>query len=267
MSDDALRRFSSRVDAYVRYRPSYPDAVFDALRSECGWSEGSLVADIGSGTGIATRMLLDRGHRVYAVEPNREMRQAAERILSGRPGFTSVDGRAEVTGLPDACVDGVLAAQAFHWFDHALCRREFVRILRPGGGVTLLWNERIDTTAFLQAYEQVLRTWSTDYAHVDHRAAASEAVIRAFFDPNPVRLITFPNWQDFDLDGLCGRAMSSSYAPEPDDPRREPFLRELGRIFAEHAAGGTVRFEYVTKLYSGRLGATPGGTSKVDRVQ
>src|SRR5262245_51950923 len=102
---DVTERFSTRVDDYVKYRPSYPSALFDALERECGLTRPSLVADVGSGTGIATAPLLARGHRVYGVEPNAAMRAAAERMLGAEPGFTSVAGRAEATTLGDASVE------------------------------------------------------------------------------------------------------------------------------------------------------------------
>ena len=223
-SDSATRRFSSRVEDYVRYRPSYPSALFAALERECGLARPSVVADIGSGTGIAAAILLERGHRVHGVEPNAAMREAAERLLAGERDFVSVDGRAEGTTLADDSVDLVFAAQAFHWFERAACRREFSRILRRGHCVALVWNDRSrDATPFLAGYEALLRTHSIDYEKVNHRDVVSDAALAEFFAPDGYGELAFENSQDFDRDGLFGRARSSSYVPVPGHPAHERF--------------------------------------------
>src|SRR6266436_8714589 len=181
---DPTQRFSSRVGNYVRYRPGYPSAVVDLLRKECGLSSNTVIADVASGTGIFTRMLLDNGNRVFGVEPNAEMRQAGEEFLVEYPHFTSVAGTAEATTLADHSVDFVTAAQAAHWFDRQKARREFIRILKLGGWLVLLWNERLtDSTKFLRDYEQLLLTYGTDYQDVRHERTTS--VIQEFFDPAP----------------------------------------------------------------------------------
>src|ERR1700740_1992061 len=113
---DATQRFTSRVANYVRYRPGYPAEVLDLLQRECGLTTDSIVADVASGTGIFTRMLLEHGNRVFGVEPNAEMRRAGEEFLSTYPNFTSVTGTAEATTLEPRSVDFVTAAQAGHWF-------------------------------------------------------------------------------------------------------------------------------------------------------
>ncbi|HVR19850.1 MAG TPA: class I SAM-dependent methyltransferase [Polyangiaceae bacterium] len=256
-SDSATRRFSSRVEDYVKYRPSYPRALFDALERECGLERPSVVADVGSGTGIAAALLLERGHRVYGVEPNGAMREAAERLLAGERNFVSVDGRAEATTLADDCVELVFAAQAFHWFDRAACRREFSRILRPGRSVALVWNDRsCDATPFLAAYEELLRTLSVDYEQVNNRDVVSDATLAEFFAPDGFRALGFENFQDFDCDGLFGRARSSSYVPASGHPAHERFFSELARIYELYAVDGIVRFEYTARLIWGRLERT-----------
>src|ERR1700741_5113245 len=166
-ASNATSRFSDRVENYIRYRPGYPPQVLETLRKECGMMPAHLVADIASGTGIWTRMLLENGNLVYGVEPNVDMREAGERLLTAFPKLRSVDGKAEATGLPDASVDFVTAAQAAHWFDRERACREFSRILRPSGWLVLLWNEReVDTTPFLSDYEQLLLPYGTDYEEV-----------------------------------------------------------------------------------------------------
>lgn len=249
---NATSRFSDRVENYVRYRPGYPPEVLDTLRNECGLIPGHVIADIASGTGIWTRLLLENGNSVIGVEPNAEMRHAGERLLGDLPGFTSVAGTAEETALPDEAVDFVTAAQAAHWFNRVRARREFARILKPHGWLVLLWNERItDTTAFLRDYEQLLLDFGTDYKEVRHERT-TEAV-NEFFDPLPYQEQVFPMRQMFDYHGLEGRLLSSSYAPGPEHPQNRPMLRELQHIFETHAANGKIAFDYKTRVYFGRL--------------
>jgi SAM-dependent methyltransferase len=211
-ASNATSRFSDRVENYIRYRPGYPLEALLALKSECGLSPQQAVADIASGTGIWTRMLLENGNPVFGVEPNPEMRQAGERLLARFPKFTSVTGSAEATTLPDQSVDFVTAAQAAHWFDRAGARRDFVRILKPGGWLVLLWNERLtDSTPFLRDYEQLLLTYGTDYEDVRHENTTD--AVNEFFDPSPFQARAFEMRQEFDYAGLEGRLLSSSYAP------------------------------------------------------
>jgi ubiquinone/menaquinone biosynthesis C-methylase UbiE len=252
-ASNATSRFSDRVENYVRYRPGYPPAVLQELKAECGLTPTHVVADIASGTGIWTRMLLENGNPVFAVEPNAEMREAGERVLAAFPRFTSVVGAAESTTLADQSVDYVTAAQAAHWFDRERARREFVRILKPGGWLVLLWNERLtDSTAFLRDYEQLLLTYSTDYQDIRHEHTTSE--INEFFDPAPFQERVFEMRQEFDHAGVQGRLLSSSYAPGPEHPRHVPMLKELRRIFDANDVEGQVAFEYKTRLYFGQLG-------------
>lgn len=251
-ASNATSRFSDRVENYVRYRPGYPPEVLVALKTECGLLPTHVIADIASGTGIWTRVLLENGNPVFGVEPNADMRKAGERLLAPFPKFVSVAGKAEETTLADASADFVMAAQAAHWFDRERARREFARILRPGGWLFLLWNERVtDTTAFLRDYEQLLLTYGTDYEQVRHERT-TEAV-NEFFDPMPFQQRVFAMRQEFDYVGLEGRLLSSSYAPGPGHPKHAPMLADLRRIFDQHSRAGRVAFDYNTRVYFGRL--------------
>jgi SAM-dependent methyltransferase len=246
------QRFSDRVEDYVRYRPGYPRAVLDVLRQEIGLTPDWVVADIGSGTGISARLFLENGNPVVGVEPNGAMRHAGEELLGGWPGFRSVDGTAEDTGLGPASVDLVAVAQAFHWFDPATAGREFARILRPAGWVVLVWNtRRTGSSEFLGGYERLLVRHGTDYAAVRHDRIDA-AVLERFFG-GLYRRATVDNEQLLDLDGLKGRVLSSSYTPKPDDPRRAPLLHDVERLFEAHETDGCVRIEYDTEIYFGRL--------------
>src|ERR1700740_1016501 len=222
---DPTLRFSARVENYIRYRPGYPPQVLETLRTECGLTPQSTVADIACGTGIFTHVLLDNGNRVYGVEPNREMREAAERLLADHRNFTSIAGTAEATTLPDRSVDFATAAQAAHWFDLGKARKEFARILEQKGWAVLIWNERsTDTTPFLRAYEDLLLAYGTDYEQVRHEHTTDN--IGEFFAPTPFERRVFDMRQDFDYAELEGRLLSSSYAPTQGHPNYVPMLKE-----------------------------------------
>ncbi len=251
-ASNATSRFSDRVEKYVLYRPGYPPQVLQALQAECGLAPSHVMADIASGTGLWTRILLENGNRVCGVEPNTEMREAGERLLAGFPSFSSVAGTAEATTLADGSIDVVTAAQAAHWFDRERARREFVRILKPGGWLVLLWNERLtDSTPFLRDYEQLLLKYGTDYQDIRHEHTT--AAVNEFYDPAPFQGRVFGMRQEFDYAGVEGRLLSSSYAPGPEHPQYAPMLRELRRIFGISSVEGRVTFEYKTRLYFGRL--------------
>jgi len=253
-SRNPTQRFSGRVENYVRYRPGYPPEVLQLLRQECGLTPDHVIADAGSGTGILTRILLEAGCSVFAIEPNAEMRHAGERLLAAYPRFSSVAGSAEATSLPDHSVDFITAAQAAHWFHRDHARREFLRILKPGGWVVLAWNERCtDSTPFLRAYEKLLLEYGTDYQEVRHEKTTG--TIDAFFAPSPFQARTFAMHQEFDYEGLEGRLLSSSYTPPPGHPNHMPLRQELRRVFDAHQVAGKVEFAYKTLVYYGRLSA------------
>jgi SAM-dependent methyltransferase len=223
----------------------------EVLAREAGVRPGAAVADVGSGTGILTRLLLDAGYRVLAVEPDAAMRAEAERALTERPGFASVPGSAEATGLADRSLDAVVAAQAFHWFDRARARAEFDRVLRPGGPVLLVWNVRHDAASpFMEGYAAVVRRHAVDPLALTRKD--DREGVAAFFGAAGYREWTFTHANDLELEGLIGRAASASYMPAAADPRRAALEADLASLFASHAREGRVAFEYRTHVYLGR---------------
>lgn len=250
---DPTERFSHRVADYVKARPSYPKEVLDILRAECGLSERSNVADLGSGTGIFSRVLLESGARVNAVEPNDEMRGAAERELGSNPRFVSVRGRAEATTLPAASIDLATAAQAFHWFDVEATRRELARILRPGGRVALVWNDRDTTsTPFLRDFEALLLAQCPKYRELQGKAD-TPAKFDAVFGAGRWKRTTLANEQRLDRDGLLSRVMSASYAPKAATPEHDAIIAALGALYDRHAGPTGARIAYLTVIVSGRV--------------
>jgi len=250
MGFNPLGRFSSRADDYAKYRPSYPAAIIDVLRRDCGLSPVSVVADVGSGTGLLSRLFLDFGCEIWGIEPNAEMRRGGELYLSAYDRFHSVEGQAENTGLPSQSVDLVVAGQAFHWFDPARARVEFRRILRQPAWVALIWNERkVTGDPFLVGYEDLLHRHAPEYSRVDHRRIDARQLTN-FFGHSDWKTATFDNDQRFDLDGVKGRLLSSSYAPPGD----EEMMRDLERLFtATQGEDGKVVFAYETKMQYGKI--------------
>jgi SAM-dependent methyltransferase len=252
---DPTTRFSGRVRDYAGTRPSYPAQVLDVLRVTCGLASSSVVCDLGSGTGIFTKRLLESGATVCAVEPNDEMREAAERSLGAEPGFRSVRGRAEATTLPDASVDIVTAAQAFHWFDVEGARTEMRRILRGGPGrasnVALVWNDRdLDASPFLRAYDALLLRLPR-YRELQGKADSTDK-FDALLGEGQWTRHTVANEQRLDREGLVGRVASSSYAPRPGEPTYEATFAEVRALFDRYAEGGAITILYTTVIIAGR---------------
>jgi SAM-dependent methyltransferase len=250
-SDDPTVRFSDRADNYARYRPGYPQSVIDTLCDDYGLSSASVVADVGSGTGILTQLLLPVAGRVYAVEPNQAMRQEAEGALAGHPNFVSIDARSEATTLADDSVDLITVAQAFHWFEPVATRVEFQRVLQPGGWVALVWNERdYRNDPLMRDYEAVLADFDLGYLTVRHRSHSGD--LGRFFE-GPFQRHLFTYSRPLTFEALWGGFLSASYAPKPGDPIYEPMRERLCGVFEAHRQGDEVHFVYQTVLNVGSI--------------
>jgi len=246
-------RFSNRVKDYVKYRPHYPPEVLEFFISELGLTKDSVIADVGSGTGISSELFIENGNHVYGIEPNKEMREAAERLFKRCKNFVSVKATAEDTTLRDRSVDFVVAGQSFHWFDLQKTKAEFRRILRPNGFVVLIWNDRkTESSDFLRAYENLLNRYGTDYEEVKHMSIGI-GDLHQFFGKNHHHLKVFKNSQVLDFDGLKGRLLSSSYVPTEGHPSYVAMINDLKELYATYEENGLVLFEYDTKLYYGVL--------------
>lgn len=249
---DPTRRFSNRVQNYLKYRPTYPPAIIPLLESKCGLTPDSVIAEPGFGTGLLTELFLQNGNRVLGVEPNAEMRAAGKRELAHYPKFSSVNATAEATTLADHSVDFVVAGQAFHWFDLERARAEFSRILRPAGWVVLIWNGfRVKFSPLMAAYQELVLRHGTDYEEVSRKLNHRD--IESFFAPGSRETAHFNFQQIFDYQGLEGRLLSSSFVPELNHPNYERMLRDLRDIFEANQKDGRVAFEYETELFYGRL--------------
>ncbi len=251
---NTLTRFSDRVEDYVKYRPDYPPAILDLMREALGLRSDHVIADIGSGTGIFSRLLLSNGNVVFGVEPNKAMRERGALLLKDFSNFKSVDGTAEQTTLADRSVHFVTAAQAFHWFDPIKTRAECLRILHPGGKALFVWNERNpEGSPFLVDYEKLLQTLSSDYTQVMRSHEKQETALKVFFGESGFNKAVYYNHQDFDFAGLQGRLLSSSYAPKEGHPHYQTTMAGLRKIFEQHQKDGIVRFDYETAVYYGEM--------------
>jgi len=249
---DTLNRFSNRVENYIKFRPDYPFEIISYLKQHGLLTQSSVVADIGSGTGISSELFLKEGNIVFGIEPNKEMREAAERLLNKYENFKSINATAENTTLKNNSIDLIIAGQAFHWFDKQKSKAEFKRILTQNGNVILMWNDRrTESTDFLKAYEDFIKMFATDYNEVNHKNI-DETVFNDFFGKGNYTLKPFVNYQYFDLEGLKGRILSSSYMPAEDHKDFAFMMSVLKKIFTRFQENGKVTIEYDTNIYYGR---------------
>lgn len=246
-------RFTQTVEDYIKYRPSYPPEVLQLLIDECGLTKDTLVADIGSGTGLLSKLLLDHGNVVYGVEPNAAMRQAAANYLKSYTNFHSIDGTAEQSTLPNESVDLITVGTAFHWFDAGKAKIEFQRILKSPGWVLLVWNVRaIEKSALIREYEELIIQFGKDYRN-SRAEEFDKTVIEDFFYPYAMNTKSFGNVQIFDWTGFQGRLLSASYSLRPGDLGYPEMIEALKVIFDRHQQRGVIEFRYDTKVYYGQL--------------
>jgi SAM-dependent methyltransferase len=246
-------RFTGRVEAYRRYRSRYPREIIPMLQERCGLTPASIVADIGAGTGMLAEVFLENGNRVFAVEPNSEMRAACEELRPQFPALTCIDGTAEETSLPGQSIDFVVVGRAFHWFDHARCRREFMRILRPGGWVVLAGQgPRRGTEPVQQDYQAIIRAHGLDYATLRDRYNVAAAA-RQFFAGGTLQEAEFPRAEELTYEGLEGHTLSLSVTPQRDHPRFPAMQRALKDYFEKYQRDGKVRLPMNCQVHFGQF--------------
>ena len=246
-------RFTKTVQDYIKYRPSYQKKVIKTLEDDCNLTKSSIIADVGSGTGILTKLLLDHGNTVSAVEPNQTMREAAETLLKDYAHFISINGTAEQTTLDNNSIDLITVGTAFHWFDPKKTKIEFQRILKSNGWVLLVWNVRNnEDSALMQDYESLISRVGTNYENLTPQRF-NQYDLESFFSPNQMHTASFAYSQHFDWEGLKGRLLSTSYSPREGDANYESTINELKKIFQRYQKNGLIEFLYTTKLYYGML--------------
>lgn len=246
-------RFTDRAATYARHRPGYPRSIIDVLQQECGLTRDSRIADIAAGTGLLTRLFLENGNPVIAVEPNAAMLAHLAKLQTAFPNLSAQSGTAEASGLPDRSVDFVMAAQAMHWFGLEKAREEFQRVLQPDGWCVVIYNERRrGGDAFHSGYESLLETYGTGY-HEVQSSHLRESQIAAFFVPCSMKRVMLENSQELDLEGLTGRIVSSSYMPTEKDATYPAMLKAIASLFEHAERDGRVRLEYACAVSFGHL--------------
>ena len=245
--NDNTKRFSDRVEDYIKYRPNYPEKIVKILEEKINLDKDKTIADIGSGTGISSKLFLKNDYKVTGVEPNKEMREAAQQLLSGFAKFKSVNGTAEKTNLQDESIDVIFCGQAFHWFDKEKSKIEFNRMLKKNGNIVLVWNSRSDKSAFQNEYEKILFDNIEEYKSVNHRNIKDEE-ISDFFFPKKMHKICLDNKQFLDLEGLKGRLLSSSYCPK-SGKKHDQLMRRIEDIFEKYQVNNFIEFEYETQIF------------------
>ena len=257
-SHSHTERFSGRVRAYLAYRPRFPRETVAFLRERGALPEGSrvadfVIADIGAGTGMLAEVFLEAGHRVLAVEPNREMLEACRELAAQQPALDVVEGSAETTTLPDASVDLIAVGRAMHWFDWPRAHREFARILRPDGWVLVATNGHRDSGAAVSnRLSEILRTWRTDSAEADTRRDFNQR-LQEFFDISSWHRTTLHHSMTVDFATLLGYAESLSAIPRPSERGYDGMVAELRAVFDEYQRDGVLETPLTCQLFLGRL--------------
>ncbi|MCL2518592.1 MAG: class I SAM-dependent methyltransferase [Oscillospiraceae bacterium] len=248
-------RFTNKADLYKKFRPNYPKELINYLYSQVGFNQESIIADIGSGTGIFSRLLLERGSFVYCVEPNEDMRRTAEKDLSSFDNFVSVNAPAENTGLQNKSVDFVTAAQAAHWFDRQTFKSECRRILKPGGKVAFVWNIRDFDSEIVKKEYDVREKYFVDRKGLGDKKGPTKNYMQDFFSDKIREEKNFKNDLQYDKEGFIGMNLSSSFAPkEKQHPEKyHGFVCELSELFDEYSINGILNYPHYTQIEFGRV--------------
>jgi SAM-dependent methyltransferase len=250
---DHTGRFTGRVEAYRRFRSRFPREIIPLLKNRCELAPASVIADLGAGTGMFSELFLKNANRVFAVEPNAEMRAACSELCSSYPRLTCVDTTAEATGLPDHSVDFVTAARAFHWFDQEKCRTEFLRILRANGWVVIaLLGPRRGPEPVSREYEMLLHKYGLDFDAIPSPYDVENSA-RGFFSGCEVHQAQFFGVDELDFEGFLGQSLSASVAPQPGHPRFPAFQQALWDYFERQQSQGKLALPTSCELYFGHL--------------
>jgi SAM-dependent methyltransferase len=246
-------KFSGKADVYSKSRPSYPNEYIDYLLTENILNETSRVADIGSGTGILSRQLLERDLSVLAVEPNDDMRAKAEQYLNQFEHFTSIKASAEETSLQNNSVDLVIAAQAFHWFDHEKFKLECKRILKQNAKVALVWNSRDFTSPLIIENAEICKQFCPNFYGFSGGIGEDQKVFKQFFQNGEYEYKRFPNDLILDVDGFLGRNLSASYSPKTTDKEYQPFVEAITNLFEKYSQSEKIVMPNFTRSYLGTV--------------
>lgn len=248
----AVQKFCGKAKIYAKHRPGYPKRYFCYLKRAGSLSSDTVIADIGSGTGIFTRYLLQMGYRVFGVEPNNEMRAQSIRFLKDYPLFHPISGSAENTGLPSKSIDLITAAQLFHWFDADAFRTECQRILKPNGKVALILNTRDESSRIVPETAALFRKFCTEFKGFSNGIGTQDAAAAFFADKN-YECKEFENPLVYDRAGFLGRNLSASFSLRPGDPNFSDFVRKIEAVFDRYQQNDIISLPNFTRSYFGEI--------------
>ena len=246
-------RFSLKADDYERYRPHYPLSIIQYLKDKINLNSDWVIADIGSGTGISTKLFIENNNTVYAIEPNEAMRQKAEQLFEGNHKFISINATAESTSLKNNSIDMIIAGQAFHWFDRDKTKKEFERIAKRNAWLMLFWNVRDMNEGFAADYEMLLLAYGKDYKEVKRSNVMKKEIMDDFFHPCNYETVEFENNQLMDYQLVEGRLLSASYIPSKQEANYNLMLEDLRSLFNKHANNGKLLLKNTTQIYLGKI--------------
>lgn len=244
--------FTGRATDYSKYRPGYPNELFELLKKEYGLNNNLVVAELGAGTGKFSKLLSKYVKNVYAVEPNQDMlNQGVEYCGDGNVNY--VLGSAESTNLDDNSVDFVFAVQSFHWFNKENAKCEVKRILKKDGLFAIVWNDWVDeNNEFSKVYFDYISKWKvklTDqkfqHKNVDDR--------RNFFRNQSYKTHTVIHSRKYSIDDLIGLTKSLSYAPKENEAYYDEFINEAKEIFDKYSVDNYVTFDFHTEMFIGQI--------------
>ena len=246
-------RFAGKADIYKKFRPTYPQELIDYLYSQIGFNLDSIVADIGSGSGIFSRLLLERGNRVYCVEPNEDMRRTAELDLTEFKNYISVNASAENTSLENVSIDFITVATAFHWSNKGAFKLECKRILKNNGKIVIIFNNIDNEHEVAKKDYEIREKYCVDRKGLGR--GFTKNAVNNFFLNNDFEYQTFRNDLIFDKESFIGRNLSTSYAPkeETDPEKYHGLVRELSEFFDEYSSNGVLLFPHFSMSFIGRV--------------
>jgi len=245
-------KFSGKAAVYAKFRPTYPDAFISYLYSDVGFQTSSVIADIGAGTGIFSKLLASKSRAVLCVEPNSDMLETARRELAGYPNCALVKATAENTTLDNHSVDFVTVAQAFHWFDRSRFKAECKRILRSRGKVVLVWNTRDSADSLTIETASINQEFCPDFQGFSRGSEASPSAYADFFKDGCCEHKVFRNSLVFNEAEFIGRNLSGSYAPQ-ESSSYDAYVREIRGLFQRHSKDGTLTVPNITRSYAGEV--------------
>ena len=249
---DNTQNFNGLANDYTIGRPTYSNAFIESLYSQHGFTEQSVIADIGSGTGKFAKQLLDKGSFVYCIEPNDDMRKCATKELCKYRGFHTIDGTATETKLDEKSVDHITTSQAFHWFDVALFKKECKRILRNNGSVFLIWNMRDMSSEINQVSFEIYSKYCPNFKGFGGGIQKDDIRIKQFFE-DKYEYVEFDNPLFYHKNKFISRSLSGSYSLKNGDDNYNEYINALSNLFEKYSKDNVLTMANKTVAYIGRL--------------